>query len=282
MLKKNYGNIVFILGMPRSGTTILQRIINSSDQVCSYPETWFFASHLEKLNYKNGISRIGYKVSARALNSFLRNNSLKQKYLETIRYTYLKITNESNKYKYILEKTPANLLVWQDIFQLINKNDKIIIIERPIMEIYKSMVLHFDKFPYFKNLKLYKDAIEYQNCINALKLSKHKNYLAINYDNLITDSKSIIKKINNYLELSDVSGLGDIKEYNGKTLGDINARNSKKLKKRIRKTPYLLNKISKLYFEKRISFTGLLLFLIGKIALKFNGRTINKGNQIHY
>jgi hypothetical protein len=282
MSKKTSGSIVFILGMPRSGTTILQRIMVSSIHVNSYPETWFFASHFEKLNYETGISRIGYKVSSRGVNSFLRNNNFLSKYRESVRDTYLNITNPSNEFKYILEKTPANLLVWEDIVELKKSNDKIVVIERDLIDIYKSMLLHFDGFPFVKNLKLYKDILEYEKCLKSLKSLDNNDILYVNYDDLLENTQKVTRVINSYLELSDIVGLGELKEYKGKTLGDKNARNSSTLMKRNQKTPYLVKKISEFYFLKKISIVGILLYLMGKFVLHFNNRTINRNNKIYY
>ena len=126
MSKDTSGKIIFILGAPRSGTTILQRKILSSKNITSYPETWFFATHLERLKYHYGISRIGYRVSTKGLRSFFKYNKLENLYLKSLRNLYLELTESENKFEYVLEKTPSNILMWDKIVNLCEEVDKII------------------------------------------------------------------------------------------------------------------------------------------------------------
>ena len=39
---------IFVVGFPRSGTTLVQSILNETNQVCAFPETHFFSRLLSQ------------------------------------------------------------------------------------------------------------------------------------------------------------------------------------------------------------------------------------------
>ena len=172
--------------------------------------------------------------------------------------------------------------MWDKIVNLCEEVDKIILIERNPKEIYLSMLNHFDKPPFLKNIKIYYDLKNYLREIENFKLENSK-YLSIQHDDLIFNQKDIDMKLQNYLNVKDIKGLGRLSDYKcEKTHGDKTARRSKSILKLQRNRSKLSIKIANCLFENRISLTAWFLMLIGYIALIINGRTKKKGTQIYY
>ncbi len=56
---------IFLVGAPRSGTTLLQSMLAGHPEVCSFPETHFFSRTLKQNGYKAYIGWYGYKKRKR-------------------------------------------------------------------------------------------------------------------------------------------------------------------------------------------------------------------------
>ena len=186
--------LIFIIGMPRSGTTLVEQILSSHSIVQGGGELDFFENCLRK-NF-NG------KPMLEIINNF-QNSS--DDILSLIGDDYLKmIGNLRNKDVFITDKMPTN-------FKYIGI----------IMKIFPdAKVIHCQRDPYdtcISNYKNYFNAksmgytnnmdnlISYYN--NYQRLIKHWeklpyiDYLSIKYEDLISDQKSMTEQILKYCNL---------------------------------------------------------------------------------
>ena len=203
----------YFSGLPRSGNTLLSAILNENPDIHatghSFLPDLFYAI---KNSEKNSVRFKNYPCE----------NNLKNIYKNIISNYY-----KDNKCKYIIERgdwiTPYNLNV---IKENVPNKLKIIILVRDVLEIIKSFLKLCKNNPNFFINRMYKsldhttlftdeietkcdlimDKDQYINTmlfsIYQLKKNKQiKDFLIIDYNDLLKNYKNIIKKIYNYYEI---------------------------------------------------------------------------------
>ena len=187
--------LIFILGMPRSGTSLIEQILSSHEKV-------FGAGELDCL------SRIIKKKFLINNNSFNNKNidSYKNKDFEECQkeyFDYLDIFQQ--KEKYLVDKTPLNFR-WIGFILKFFPNSKIIHCSRNPMDIcwsnYKNYFASFNlNFTYNLNnlgkfYNLYHDLMNHWNNLFSNKIYH------IKYENLINNSEREIKKLLQFCKLN--------------------------------------------------------------------------------
>lgn len=198
--KKSSITPIFILGMPRSGSTLVEQIISSHRKVAAGGElTYFFDAVDNWLNPNKKNELTGEE--------FL--SQVNQKTLEGMREEYLqKLTKHSNnKYEiYITDKLPSNYL-YIGLIYLLFPEAKVIHTTRNQYDIYISCYFqNFEYIPWSNNLKsIDKEFTIYKSMMlhwNKLFKNLKKDYiLNLEYENLITNPESNCHKIIDWLNL---------------------------------------------------------------------------------
>lgn len=183
---------IFIVGMPRSGTTLLDRVVSNHSKVISGGELSIFSK------YFNGSFD---EVSKRDFNTGLKN--FNQSLLKIIGQGY----NDEVSYvtrKILTDKMPFNFVYTGFIKQALpnckilhiqrNRNDNILSIYKNFFSTSGIQFAYHDEF-----LNLYYDA--YLNLMTFWKEQCGDFYLDVSYEDLITSQESAIKRIINFLDL---------------------------------------------------------------------------------
>lgn len=185
----NYGQkIIFILGMPRSGTTLAEQILSSHESVYGAGELNFLREAIEEeLSNKNG--------------DFNLNSSSLKKAKD---YYFDKIKIFGNKKKYLIDKAPLNFK-WIGLIRLIFPNSKIIHCKRNAMDVcwsnYKnSFSSQLMDYAYgFNDLANFYKA--YENLMEFWKKDFRKNVFDLVYEELISDKSTKTKKLLEFCDL---------------------------------------------------------------------------------
>tara|TARA_B100001250_G_scaffold413608_1_gene448302 strand:+ start:370 stop:1917 length:1548 start_codon:yes stop_codon:yes gene_type:complete len=192
---KNINNkkVIFICGLPRSGTTLVEQILSSHSKVSAAGEL----GYLDKIIYDNFIK--DNKINrVKIINEFdSSNNILSKKY-----YKFLKSYNFKNKY--ITDKTPLNFK-WIGFIKNFLPDTKIIICNRNLDDVFVSIFKNnftsnemkwaFDEENIVKFIALYKDLINFY--FNLYEKDLYK----INYENLINNTEVEIKNMLKFCDL---------------------------------------------------------------------------------
>ena len=185
----NYGQkIIFILGMPRSGTTLAEQILSSHKNIYGAGELSFLREAVEKkLLTSDG------KINVNPQNL----KEAKDYYLENI-----KIFN--NKEEYLIDKAPLNFK-WIGFIKLIFPNSKIIHCTRSSMDIcwsnYKNtfasklMNYSYDFNDLSRFYKLYDDLMKFWH------KSSDVNIFNLVYEDLVKNKEVESKKLLKFCEL---------------------------------------------------------------------------------
>lgn len=192
-IKDSEKTILFILGMPRSGTTLVEQIISSHNEVYGAGELTFIEESIKKLiNHK---SNSGEKI----WENLERIESLDAIKLEITQSEYIeKLKSYNFEEKFITDKAPLNFK-WIGFIKLIFPNSKIIHCNRNGMDTCYSnfknsfsgnslgFCYNLEKLGKFFNL--YKDLMVFWN--SEFKDQIHN----ISYENLINDKENEVKKL---------------------------------------------------------------------------------------
>ena len=175
---------IFILGMPRSGTTLVEQILSSHSAICG-------AGELEFL--KNAINSTDWQ-----------NTKIQKKDIKKIREEYIFQLNKISKLPYTTDKMPLNFQ-WIGFIVYAFPEAKIIHLKRDAMAVcwsnYKlnfeseGMAFSFDQIDIAKYYKLYEDLMEYW------RKKFPKKIYDLNYETLTENQEEQTRKLFDYLEI---------------------------------------------------------------------------------
>lgn len=200
---------IFIIGMPRSGTTLVEQIISSHPSVYGGDELNFIPELVNKNNDINNFKIENFKI-------------LGEQYID-------KIKKLSNNSKFITDKLPVNFM-WVGFIKLILPNSVIIHIKRSpkdnCFSIYKNSFASTKiKFAYDLSeiVNYYK---LYQDLMNHWKVLFPHEIIEISYEELVNKSEDSIR---NLISLSKLQWAEEcLNFYNNKraikTASDVQAR----------------------------------------------------------
>ena len=192
--------IIFILGMPRSGTTLVEQIISSHSEVYGAGELSFMEEIIKKL--------VGYnQEEGMNLSSYFKNiENFKYEELKLAQSEYIeKLNSHDHREKIITDKAPLNFR-WGGFIKMIFPNSKIIHCERNGMDTCYSnfknafsgaslgFCYNLEKLGNYFNM--YKDLMSFWN----IKL-KDQIY-NLSYEKLINNKELEVKNLLKFCELS--------------------------------------------------------------------------------
>lgn len=185
--------IIFIIGMPRSGTSLIEQVLSAHDDVAGAGELTFLTDAIYKEFFSNP-------------NEFDITKITKEK-LKKIQTFYLDRINQLNySEKYIVDKAPLNFK-WTGFIKMIFPNSYIVNCNRDPMDIcwsnykqyYSSSNLGFaynlKKLGQFYNL--YNEYMTFWE-----KILREKNLLNIQYENFTENFQDEVKKLLSFCDLS--------------------------------------------------------------------------------
>lgn len=186
-------DLIFIVGMPRSGTTLIHQIISSHSKV-------FGAGELSIL-----LDFFSDKIfDSKFLKNFFDNDKSNQSFRNNIAQELLNLFKENDKNKIILDKAPLNFF-WIGFIKILFPNAKIIHANRNLQDIALSIYRNtFDGFslPWSYNqehlikfIDMYQDLMKYWND----KL-QDQIYLC-SYENLVDNPNDEIRKLIKFCNL---------------------------------------------------------------------------------
>ena len=185
--------IIFICGMPRSGTTLIEQIISSHNEVVPTGENNFLSTFIKK-NYLKSFT-IDQKKITKDIHS-------KSNFLEE--YTFNLFNEFGYKSNIFTDKSVQNFL-WIGFIKIFFPNSKIIITERNSKDVCLSIFkINFEN-GYMNFAYDQKDIANFYNIYSDLiqfwKKTYENDLYSIKYENLVENPEIEIKKMLNYCDL---------------------------------------------------------------------------------
>lgn len=185
---KNDPKMIFIIGMPRSGTSLLEQILSSHSKVYGADELIYLSNSVVK-NFNRPDSHDFLRFD---LN---RIDATRKTYFEYI--SKMRITNE-----YIIDKNPFNFL-WVGFIKLIFPDAVIINSKRGLLDNFLSIYQnYFPAIDWSYNLnEIFNYFLLYIDLMDFWEKNLPGFVKNINYEDLIIDQNLVIKKLVNMVSL---------------------------------------------------------------------------------
>lgn len=193
----------FIFSLPRSGSTLLQRILAGHREISSVSEPWILLPLLYTLKSHGVNTEYSHSLSVEALEDFCKKLPAgKGDYLAEVRNFVLRLyekRSDKSAAKYFLDKTPRYHLICNEIIHLF-PDGKFIFLWRNPLAIIASMITTWHKGNW-KIFKLKVDLFDGVEHLEAAFIQHQGAALSVQYEHLINDPEYELGRIFNYLEL---------------------------------------------------------------------------------
>ena len=184
---------IFILGLPRSGTTLLEKILGRSINVKTFGET---------LNLQDTLKYFFNYYSFEETKKKL--DTMSAETLTNIGDKFISKFGVAKTFSHFTEKNPYNY-IYLNLLPKIFTKYKIIILQRSLVDVGFSIYMNYFSSPndnYTYDQKKILTTIKiYLNILNHFK-KNNKNFLEIKYRDLVNNLDEQSEKIYNYCELN--------------------------------------------------------------------------------
>lgn len=201
---------IFIIGMPRSGTTLLSSIINASQQIYIPEETHVFHVYDIYRNIKSKKSFIDYYFSSENKYIYYLNISghdiddIRNRYnrndINQIEYIIENIVSIKNVFKYDRwgEKTPIHFKYVEQIKEIYPNSKFLCIIRDP-----RDIMISLKKVQWTKLFNLKRNINDYKKLYKLYnKELSNPDYVFLKYEELLDSPSKIIQLIYDKLNLT--------------------------------------------------------------------------------
>ena len=179
---------IFIVGLPRTGSTLCERIISSHSNVTSLGETLFIQMLLKQYSKINSPERMSSEI-IEALTD-VNIEDMAEQYIECVRYRL-------GKEYYFIDKLPINVLYLGFIVKAF-PNAKIVYLNRHPMDacfaMYKQVFTWAYKYSYSLD-DLSKYYVAFTSLIEHWNDVLGDNFISIEYESLVSDPKEQITQL---------------------------------------------------------------------------------------
>ena len=194
LFQNQENNMIFILGMPRSGTSLVEQIVTSHSQVFGGGELPILSNIIKK-NFINNNQLIKNEFS-----SIINDpNIISQMQIDYKNF----ISNFNHTEKYITDKAPLNYR-WIGFIKIIFPNAKIIHCKREpknnCLSMFKNLFEGGLNFTY-DEMDLVKYYKKYEDLMSFWKKKYENTILEVRYEDLINNNEKEVKKIIKFCNL---------------------------------------------------------------------------------
>lgn len=219
---------LFLFSVPRSGSTLIQRILSTHPKISTVTEPWILLPYLYTLKDGGAFTEYGHRKMVSAVRDFYQNfPGGKDNYIQEIKSLVLRLYEKAVEGNpvYFLDKTPRYHLVSDEILQMFPEGKFIVIWRNPLAV--AASIINTWKNGKWNLHEFYVDLYTGINNLSKTFKTYRKNVLFVKYEDLLSEPESTLKKIFAYIELdydhtiidnwhhTDIAGeMGDKVGYN--------------------------------------------------------------------
>lgn len=210
---------IFIFSLPRSGSTLLQRILTTSDEIESTAEPWILLPLFYALKHEGIYAEYSHRYLARAVDDCIENLPKgKEDYYSAIRdFAFSFYGKFGTENRYFVDKTPRYTLICNEIMECF-QNAYFIVLTRNPLDVAASMMQTYAGGRW--NLFRYKiDLIQGLRNICSILHKEKNNVIHIRYEELVKNPENVLKKLENFLGCKFDPGKLDQIKFKGR-MGD--------------------------------------------------------------
>jgi hypothetical protein len=218
---------IFIFSLPRSGSTLLQRLLATHDQVATASEPWLLLPYMYALREEGCYAEYGHRLMADAVTDFcVQLPHGRADYLEAVRVFAEDLYGKAGggKAKYFVDKTPRYHMIVDDIIDAF-PDGKFVFLWRNPLAVSASMMETWGRSKW--NLFHYHIDLFAGLASLADAFGRHRdNVFSLRYEDMVAGSDSGFDDLFGYLGLSlektKPASFRDV-ELGGK-MGDVTGR----------------------------------------------------------
>lgn len=265
MISENGKNMVFIIGIPRSGTTMINNVLNNIPNVLSSGESWIMFG-IHQFGKVSNVHPANSQLVGQAIADFVDDDEVKQgfrSFVKTIINAKLQKANST----IFVDKTPRYYLIIDFIKSLFPEAKFVFFTRNPFdiaVSYNKTWGIDIcDHLAFGQGDDIAFDfLIGFQNLANAMSIP---GSLTLKYENFVTNQRDAIKSLVEYLGFN-------IEDIDYKVLTSFSAKNmivSDMGDKKIFKTNTIHNKSVDLWKDQLpMSHQQIICEMIGKQNIK--------------
>jgi Sulfotransferase family len=201
---------IFLLSLPRAGSTLLQRMLAAHSQIASAAETWLLLPFLYTLRRDGAKSEYGHSTAVRAIEEFYSHHldGGRRGYLDEGRRFFLRLyADAADGLPYFLDKTPRYHLAVAELLELFPAA-RVVFLWRNPLAVAASIIDSWNA----GNWNLDTHRIDLQRGLAGL-VSAYENAgpraVSVRYEDLIDRPAQEIARVVRELGLPHEAGLGE-------------------------------------------------------------------------
>ena len=216
---------VFLVSLPRAGSTWLQSLIAGSPDVATSAENWVMLPLIEGVyrglgftRYNQGTYRLAKEAAAATDEKF--NEALRKAVREFALHYY---ETAGDGARWFLDKTPRYSLICNDLHRLLPEARFVVLFRNPV-DVARSLATTFGG----RWNTLFRYEIDFAvglPTICTLARERQDNVLVVRYEDALADSAATCARIGEFLQIEiDAKNLALGREKSAGTLGDPNVK----------------------------------------------------------
>ena len=201
--QNKYPTPIFIFGLPRSGTTLLQKLLMAHPQIASIAEPWILLPFIYSRKKEGILTEYSHSSANIAITDFINNlpnkefdyNTYLRKFILSL---YSKICQ--NNEKYFLDKTPRYFYIIPEILDIF-PNAKFIFLFRNPVQILASVMETWNEGGFSNLHAIYNDLKWGPKLLTDSYEKTKQKALKITYEDLVKNPDIVLKNLCNYLNI---------------------------------------------------------------------------------
>lgn len=199
------GNLIFLISQPRSGSTLLQRILGGHEDIATTSEPWIALHPLYALREKGVSAEFGSGDAREGLRAFLQESGMSESYYETrIASFLLALYGQSIGHKdalYFLDKTPRYYNIIPELREIFPRARFIILFRHPLA-VLNSILKTWVQDDLWKLNTFYRDLVVAPGkLLDGARLLSER-CLTLKYEDLVTEPSFVLQRICEFLGLT--------------------------------------------------------------------------------
>ncbi|MGB5261650.1 MAG: sulfotransferase [Gammaproteobacteria bacterium] len=201
---------IILFSLPRSGSTLLQRILSVDSNISTVAEPWVLLPHVYALRTEGVFAEYSHRRSSQALEDLLaRLPQGKQDYLaclgKAMTELYAQLSDEGARY--FLDKTPRYALIADDVINMFG-DGKFIFLWRNPLSVVSSMIETWGGGKW--NIYIFKvDLFDGLARLIDVYQKNSETTLAVQYEVLLQAPEQELERVMHYLGLEPAPGMLD-------------------------------------------------------------------------
>jgi hypothetical protein len=194
---------IFVFSLPRSGSTMLQRVLMTHPCVCSASEPWLLLPLLHINRPESQLAEYSHMHAVAFINEFIHNMpGGKEIFYKELRTFVLKLYQNycQNGEDFFVDKTPRYYFIIPEIARLF-PDAKFIFIARAPQRIFASIIKTFCANDFGRLYGYDVDLKKGPRCLYEGFRELASRSLLIRYEDLVTSPDDCLKRVSSYLEL---------------------------------------------------------------------------------